>query len=132
MTLESVRTIRGFLCSSTAVSAYVSKSDIKVGWPKTLESFPSILLTQAGGMEYGLLGYGAAVAGSRVRREECTIQIDIFGDSRLQTLQIGDAITKVLILSGSCRKTVDSDLFDDEKNVYRKLQTYSYTKYYDD
>jgi len=132
MTLESTRTIRGFLCSSTAVLSHVSKSNIKVGWPKTLENFPSILITQAGGIEYGLLGYRTATAGSRLRREESTIQIDIYGNSRLQTLQIGDAITPVLIASGGCRKVVDSDLFDDEKNVYRKLQTYEYTKYYDD
>lgn len=125
--------MRGYLCSSSALIAILPKSSIRLGWPKELDTFPSVLMTQTGGVELGYLGYQTATAGTRLRREEVTVQIDIFSrTSRRQTYQIGDAITPILIASGACRKIGDTDMFDEDLNVYRKLQTYSFVKYYDD
>jgi len=133
MSLNALRTIKGHICSSTSVVALLPKASVKVGWPKELDTFPSILITQTGGADIGYLGYGTAAAGSRLRREEITLQIDVFSrDSRRQTLQIADAVMKTLMVSSACRKVSDADMYDDDLNVYRKLQTFSFVEHYDD
>ena len=132
MSLAVTLYIRGILISSSAVTSLVNASNIKAAWPKTLDSFPCILISQVSGTDYGYLGYGSSPAGSKLRRELSTLQIDIFSkSSRLETIQIGDEVVKVLI-SGTCRKESDTEMYDDELGIYRKVQTYSRTKFHDD
>ena len=133
MSTTAFRDIRGYLCSTSTITDLVSKSDIKIGWPKTLDSFPCILMTQTGGVDVGYLGYKTSPAGSKFRREETTFQLDIFSrTSRKETYDIADAIVPIMIASGGCRKISDVDTYDDEKNVYRKLQSYSFLLFHED
>ena len=124
--------IRGYMVSSSEIISIVTANDIKVGWPKTIDSFPCITITQVGGSDVGLLGYNASVAGSQTRKETTAYQIDVFSKaSRLQTLQIADLIVPRMI-SGGCRKDSDVEDYDDESQTYRKIQTYSKITYFDD
>lgn len=133
MSTESFREIRGYLCSSSSITDLVPKNSIRIGWPRGLETFPCILLSQAAGSDTGYLGYRSSSIGSRVRREENTMQVDIFSRrSRQETYNISDEIVPLLIASGACRKDSDIDTYDDEKSTYRKIITFSFTKFHDD
>ena len=129
MSSDALTDIRGFLVSSTAVTALVPKKDITIGWRKTIDNFPCIIVNQISGMDKGYLGYG--LAGSRTREETFVFSVDIFSrTNRKQTYSIADAIVPLLIVSGSCRKLNDIDMYDNNLSVYRKLQTYTYTKFH--
>ena len=133
MSVVAFTDIRGYLCSCSTITNLVSKNDIKIGWPKELDNFPCILITQTGGMDVGYLGYRTAAAGSKFRREKTTFQLDIFStSSRKETYDIADALVPIMIASGGCRKISDVDTYDDEKGVYRKLQSYSFLMFHDD
>jgi len=133
MSLAATKNIRDYLCDDPTITSLVSTSNIRVGWPNELDAFPTILITQSAGMDIGYLGYRTSAAGSRVRREEVNIQIDIFSQtSRRETLQIADAIVPVMIASGAARKISDIDMYDDNLKSYRKMQTYSFTMFHDD
>ena len=127
-----MREIAGYLRSCSAVTDTVSDSEIRFGWPDELEKFPCIILTQVGGSDTGYLGYQSSAAGSRLRREEFTIQLDIISRTRKQTYDLADTIVPMLIASGACRKDSDIDDFNDERRIYRKIQTFSMTKHHDD
>ena len=132
MSLDVTRKIRGYLVSSSTVTGYVPARKIKAGWPRTLDEFPCIIISQTGGGDYGYLGYGTAEAGSKIRRESVNIQIDIYSkNNRLETIQIADEVVKELI-SGNCRKQSDNESYNDELGIYRKIQNYSYTQFHDD
>jgi hypothetical protein len=132
MSLDVTRKIRGYLVSSSIVTAYVPARKIKAGWPRTLDEFPCIIISQVGGSDYGYLGYGTSTAGSKIREEMASIQVDIYSkNSRLETIQIGDEVVKELI-SGNCRKNTDFESYNDELGLYRKTQTYEYTQFHDD
>jgi len=133
MSLTSIADLYWFMRSSSSVTSLVSENNIKVGWTKTLDSFPCIILTQTGGTDTGYLGYKSAPAGSRLRLEDAVFTVDIFSrSSRMETYQIADVITPLFIVSGACRKEGDIDLFDNDMNVYRKMQTYRYKLHHDD
>jgi len=132
MSLDVTRKIRGYLVSSSTVTGYVPARKIKAGWPRTLDEFPCVIISQTSGGDYGYLGYGTADAGSKTRRELVNIQIDIYSkNNRLETMQIADEIVKELI-SGNCRKQSDNESYNDELGIYRKIQTYSYTQFHND
>jgi hypothetical protein len=132
MSLDITRKLRGYLVSSSTVTAYVPARKIKAGWPRTLDEFPCIIINQAGGSDYGYLGYGTSDAGSKMRRESANIQIDIYSkNSRLETIQIADEVVKELI-SGNCTKQSDNESYNDELGIYRKIQTYNYLMFHDD
>jgi len=132
MSLNVTSTIRNYLVNSSTLTAIVNDSSIRVGWTKIHDTFPCITLTQVGGSDYGYLGYGTTTAGSKLRREEVSIQLDIFSKtSRLETIQIADIIVPIMI-SGTCRKVSDIEMYDDEVGIYRKTQTYTKTKFQDD
>ena len=129
MSYQAMLNTRNALIGNTAISSQVPANDIKVGWPRQLESFPCILISQAGGTDNGFLGYQTG----GLRREENVLQIDIFSDaSSTETLQIADNIVPVMISSLAASKTGDVNNFDDKLNVYRKVQTYSFTMEHDD
>jgi len=132
MSLDTTRLLRGYLVSSSTITNLVSTSNIKIGWTRTIDEFPCITITQIGGSDFGYLGYNSSSAGSQLRQELSSIQLDIFSkNSRLETIQIADAIVPVMI-SGGCRKITDIEDYNDELGLYRKIQTYSIIKHYDD
>lgn len=121
------------MCSSSAVTALVPKSNIRVGWPREIKSFPCILITQIAGSDIGYLGYRSAVAGSRVRKELITFQIDIYSkNTRKDTYDISDVISPLLMVSGGCRKDRDVDMYNDELMTYWKSQAYTFMIFHDD
>jgi len=129
MSYLATLSIRNILIASSALTSQVSTSNIKSGWPKELDSFPSILISQSSGTDTGFLGY--RVGG--LRREEVSIQVDIFSrDTRKEVLDIGDTIVPIIISSMSAKKTSDTDMYDTSLNVYRKTQIYSFTMEHDD
>ena len=131
MASDALTNIRGFLVSSTAVTSFVPKKDITVGRRKTIDNFPCIIINQISGVDKGYLGYG--LAGNRTRKETFVFSVDIFSrTNRKQTYSIADAIVPLLIVSGSCRKLSDIDMYDDTLSVYRKVQTYTYTLFHQD
>jgi len=132
MSLGITRMIRGYLISSSSVTGYVPSRKIKIGWPRELDEFPCIIISQVGGTDLAYLGYGTSDAGSKLREENCSIQIDIYSkNNRLETMQIADEVVKTLI-SGNCTKESDIESFNDELGLYRKIQTYSYTQFHND
>lgn len=123
----------GYLCSSSSITDLVPKASIKMGWQKTIDSFPCIILTQIGEIDTGYTGYKTSAAGSRLRREEVIIGIDIYSrDSVYETYQIRDVIIPLLRMSGSCKNESDSDLYDDETSIYHKPLTFSVLKFVED
>ena len=132
MSSTGMRTIGGYLRSCSAVTDTVAKSEIRYGWPDELEHFPTIIITQVGGTDTGYLGYQSTAAGSRMRREEFSFQLDIISRSRKQTYDLADTIVPMMIASGACRKDTDIDDFDDTRKIYRKIQTFSMTIHHDD
>ena len=129
MSYTAVLNVRNYLISSSSVTSLVGASRIKAGWPKELDAFPTVLLSQSSGVDTGFLGYKEG----GLRREEVSIQVDIFSnETRKEVLDIGDAIVPIMISSMSAKKTNDVDMYDNDLNVYRKMQTYSFTMEHDD
>jgi len=132
MSLASLKQIRGFLISSDSILTLVPSENIQTAWIRTEDKYPCITIIQVGGSDIGSLGFKTSPAGSKLRTERPRYQVDIYSQiSRLETLQIADEVTKTLI-SGGCTKDSDIEDMDDEKNVYRKIQTYSFIKFHDD
>jgi len=132
MSLNFIKQVRGYLISSSYITAIVPSTDIRVGWIKSADSFPCITINQVTGSDVGYLGYNTSTAGSKLRKEETSVQLDIFSQtSRLQTIQIADLIVPLMI-SGGCRKESDIDDYISEFNTYRKIQTYTCIRHFDD
>ena len=132
MSLGATKQIRGYMVSSSAVTAIVSAGDINVGWIRKGDNFPCITINQVSGTDVGYLGYNTSIAGSKMRKETPSFQIDIFSkESRLQTLQIADLLAPLMI-SGGCRQDSDVDDYLDEFGLYRKIQTYTFIKHFED
>ena len=130
MSSLALTTIRGYILSSS-VTTIVPKKDVTIGYRKTIDNFPCIIITQRAGMDTGFLGYGQA--GQRTRKEECLFSLDIYSrTSRKQTYDIADILVPVLIASGSCKKVGDIDMYDDSLSVYHKAQTYKYILFHSD
>jgi len=132
MSVDATRQVYGWLASSSAITTLIPKSDIHISYPKLEDNFPCISITQAAGTDYGYLGYGTASAGSKLRREEPTIQIDIWSKTGFyQTDQAADEVTKVMI-SGTCRKQSDNNDYNDDIGLYRKIMSFTYVKFFED
>lgn len=132
MSLTVTQTFRNWLVNKSTITALVTAGNIKVGWDRLPSDFPCILITQSSGRDLGYLGYGTAAAGSKIRQEDVTMQVDIFSKtSRKETLDISDVVVPVLI-SGGCTKESDVETYDDVLEAYRKIQLYSLYKFHDD
>lgn len=133
MTYDELVKIREALINDSQITDIVSSENIRVGWVSVVNSFPSIIITQVGGITKGMLGYSASTNGNKLRRNEGTIQFDILSTtSRAETLQIADRIEKIF-LDGisdfqSFTKTSDMDMYDEEARVYRKIQVWKYIR----
>ena len=126
MSFDEASKIRGYLCSSSAVTTYVPKGNIMFAWPKTPDKLPCIIIEQVAGNDIGYLGYKTATAGSRNRKSTVTFQIDtLSATSRKATMNIGDAIIPLLMVSGNYRKDSEIDTYDDGLSAYRKIQTFT-------
>jgi len=75
MSLDVTRLIKGYLASSSTVTSYVGSNNIKAGWPRTIDDFPCIIISQVAGSDYGYLGYGTSSAGSKLRRETLLMNV---------------------------------------------------------
>lgn len=132
MSLGALKQVRGYLVSSDAVITKVPSEKIKTGWIRSDDQFPCITIVQVGGTDKGSLVYKTSAAGSKLRTERPRFQIDIYSQKdRLETIQIADEVVKVMI-SGGCVKDSDAEDYNDELNLYRKIQTYSYWKFHED
>jgi len=78
---------RLLLTQKAALVALVPSSNIRIGYMKEINDFPCITISQTGGSSYGYLGYRTSAAGSKQRREDRTMQIDIYSRSGLLNLQ---------------------------------------------
>lgn len=122
---ESIN-IKNYLKSSSAVTTYIPKGNILFAWPKLPDKLPCIIINQVAGSDVGMLGYATATKGTRNRRSTETYQIDtLSATSRQITMNVGDAITPLLMVSGNYRKDSDIDTYDDGLSAYRKIQTFT-------
>ena len=126
MSFQEAVSIRSYLCSSSTILGYVSKGNILFAWPRLPEKLPCIIINQVAGSDVGMLGYKSAVAGSRNRRSTETYQVDILSaTSRKDTMNVGDAIIPLLMVSGNYRKDSEIDTYDDGLSAYRKILTFT-------
>jgi len=124
MTVDTVSTLRNYLVSTSAVTSLVPAGDIKVGWQDEITSFPSIIIYQIAGTDIGYMAYNTQTAGNKLRLETSNITCDILSrTSMYHAYQIADVIVPVMI-SGGCRKVQDTDLYDDNMKVHRKVLTF--------
>jgi len=132
MSADIMTDFRGYFLSSSALTALVSSNRIRVGWSKVEDAFPCVILHQSYGGDIGYIGYNMAIAGSKVRKELATLQIDIYSKTSMKNVyDIADVIVPIMI-SGGCRKTGDIDMYLDDLGVYRKIQSYTISRLYDD
>jgi hypothetical protein len=132
MSYTVTKNIRDYLVSSSSVTSLVDTGNIRVAWGDLPDSFPCIIIQQVGGSDVGYLGYNTTAAGYKIRREEATLQLDIYSTtSRTEVLNIADAVVPVMI-SGGCRKTTDIDVYNDSVEAHRKIQTYILSQFHDD
>jgi len=132
MTVETTRTMYGWLASSSAITSLVSKPNIRLAYPKLDDSFPCISLIQAAGSNVVRLGYKTATAGTKSRRENMYMQVDIWSkNGYYQVDSIGDEVEKVMA-SGGATKQSDNHDHDDGTGLYRKIMMFSYINFHDD
>jgi len=126
MSLQEAINIKSYLCSSASIISYVPKGNIQFAWPKTTDKLPCIIINQVAGSDVGYLGYKTSVAGSRNRRSTETYQIDVLSAvGRKDTMDVGDAIIPLLMVSGNYRKDSEIDTYDDGLSAYRKIMTFT-------
>ena len=124
--------IRNLLINFIPLTALVSSSNIKVGWSSSLDSFPTITISQAAGSDVGQLGYATSPSGSRVGVEEVSYQLDIYSrTSWKETLDIEDAIKKVLLKNGYS-KTSSNDIWEPDIKAFRKVTMWRKINYHND
>jgi hypothetical protein len=127
-----MQNVRGYLISSSAVTSYVDTANIKVGWQKEFAQFPTIVLSQGLGQDYGQTGYAQSPSGSRIRREIVNVNIDVLSrTSMYHTYQIADSIIPIMIYN-AFRKVQDVDLFDDDKMIHRKFMSFRLSQEHSD
>jgi len=133
MSEYSYSSARQLLTQSTALTALVPVNNIRVGFMREPVEFPLITLTQVGGTSYGYLGYKQSSKGSRQRRDDRTIQIDIYSRSGMLDLQqISDKVDLALISGTGFRKVNDNDTYEDPLKAHRKIQTWTFWSMFDD
>lgn len=132
MSASVITDFRGYFISSSALTTLVPVKDIRIGWSTEKDTFPCVILQQSDGSDIGLLGYNQSPAGTKVRKEIVTLQIDVYSRSNMKNVyDIFDVIVPIMI-SGSCRKNSDLDMFQEELGIFRKTQTYTLSKIFDD
>ena len=118
--------VRALLTSSSDVTNLVPASSITPGFSQIHDSYPCITITVVGGADIGYMGYGTSPAGSKIRRNNTSVQIDIYTrHSLLSSQSIGDAITKTLMNGTGFRKAGEVDVYEDELKAHRKIQTWN-------
>lgn len=121
MSYDIVLEARNLLINNQSVTSLVEPANIRVGWSDGQVNFPSVSISTVGETDVGYLGFGTAPEGSRLHRIEATIQIDIISKTSIkETLEIADAITKVL-LGNSFSKQSEVDIWDDMMKAHRRM-----------
>jgi len=133
VTYEALKSARDLLINNSDITNIVPSTNIQVGWQHEIKNFPSIILYQTGGSEFGYLGYNTAPSGQKIRRELMNLKVDIISNtSRYQTLQVSDLVTKTMISGLGARKISDYDDFSDSIKAYLKSLTFMYTVFHED
>ena len=78
MSYAAYSSTRKLLVDDSDITSYIPAAYIRVGFPNDELYVPSISIHQTGGDSWGYTGYNTATAGSRLRRENTTFQINIF------------------------------------------------------
>ena len=121
MSYEVVKEVRDLLISDGTVISLVPASNIRVGWSESRISFPIVVITMVSESDIGYLGFGTSSEGNKLHRQEATIQVDILSRSSIkETLDIGDAITKVLMYNGFSKAT-EVDIWDNLLKAHRRM-----------
>lgn len=137
MTSTDIINIITTLRSDSTLQGKMTSSNIVIGWMSTLNQFPSVVVTPIGGSSTGQLGYNSATAGNKHRTDDGTVQIDIYSTKHnYETMDIGDRIDEVLIsgVTGilNMSKASETQMYDDEMNVWRKSMRWNYVNRRDD
>jgi len=133
MSEYSYSSTRKLLTQSSALTAMVPASDIRIGFLKQPDNFPSIALSQIGGSTYGYTGYAKSDAGYKQRRDDRTFQVNIYSRSGMLHLQkVSDQVVLALMSGSGYRKISDNDGYEDGIKSYRKIQTWTSWSMIDD
>lgn len=128
---DQIKALRDLLINDATVISYVNANDITVGWVREVVDFPSIIITNAGGISRGYIGNKNTSSGNRVATETLVIQIDIVSRTSVKnTYDIADAISDVLLANGYS-KSSDNDFYVDDFEAYRKVMIWNITRGYD-
>jgi len=120
MSSERFLTIRNNLIADATLVALVPSSQIVIGEINKDTLFPTITMSQVGGIDIGLTGYRTASQGNKVARETVLFQINIYSrTNRKNTYDILDAVKDVM-LQNSFYKTVDRDDWYEPLKAYYK------------
>lgn len=135
MTTADISAIRSILISDSDITNKVDSNNIRIGWVKEISDFPSIIITQMGGSSVGYPGYQSAASGNKLRRDEGTVQLDVWSDTSLHEADsIASDVTQAM-LSGDkgdiigVHQTDDRAMYDEDLEVYRKIHRYDYISF---
>ena len=118
------------LRDNSSLTAKIPSSNIYVGWKNDETSYPSLSLIQAAGNAVGQLG--CSVNSTSNVRGTFAVQMNIYSQSSvLQTYQIYDELSKIMISSGYALET-NVDTWDDIKNSHLKITRWRKTDYYEE
>lgn len=121
MSYGVIKDTRDLLINSSEVTALVQPANIRVGWSEVQVSMPAVIISEVTETDVGYLGFGTSSEGSRLHRIEATLQIDVLSQNSVkETLQIADAITKVLLLN-SYAKITEVDMWDELLKAHRRM-----------
>lgn len=129
MSYNSMKDLYDSLYSDTNLNSKCPSGNIRVGWRRDEEEFPSISLIQQGGNEVGLLGYSKA---SGNVAELFGVQINIYSrETTLETYDIYEKLRPIMISEGY-EKTADADDWDDNLSAYVKITRWNLNNYYEE
>lgn len=132
MSYTTLLELRNALVSSSELTSLVDDEDIQVGWKRELTDFPCIIISQAGGVDYGYLGYSTSPSGSKLSREESYYQIDIYSRTSMKNILDIYGILREILIKLGYRKTADNDAFEIEYNAFRKITTWRKVTFHND
>lgn len=129
MSYNSMKDLYDTLYTDTDLNSKCPSGNIRVGWKRDDEEFPSISLIQQGGSEVGLLGYSKS---SGNVAELFGVQINIY--SRENTLETYDIYEKLrpIMISGGYEKTADVDDWNNDLSAHVKITRWNLNNYYEE
>ena len=129
----ALSSMRRILINNVYVSSSVTANNIKVGFQKTVDTFPCIAFYRIGGSSLGMMGYNTSTGGTQNRMEDVMLQVDIFHLDSTEDLELLDdqvikAVMSGAIIGESYDLIGDSSSFDNSYDCYRVIQTWRYSR----